>query len=91
MIMRMRNGISGVSFVRGKNNKKVFESSELKVYIDCMKIEREECERKVNEVFEKMNEVKEWFDKNWEEMDDEGKCCWENYCANMVESLNFYL
>jgi hypothetical protein len=25
--------------VRGKNNKKVFESSELKVYIDCMKIE----------------------------------------------------
>lgn len=33
----------------------------------------------------------EWFDKNWDEMDDEGKCCWENYCANMVESLNFYL
>jgi hypothetical protein len=35
--MRMRNGISGVSFVR-KNNKKVFESSFLKVYINNMKI-----------------------------------------------------
>ena len=56
-----------------------------------MKIEREVCEEKVNEVFEKMNEVKEWFDKNWDEMDDDGKCCWENYCANMIESLKFYL
>ena len=50
-----------------------------------MKIERVECERKVNEVFEKMNEVKEWFDKNWDEMDDEGQNCWENFIENIKD------
>jgi hypothetical protein len=56
-----------------------------------MKIKREECEGKVNEVNEKMNELKKWIEKNWEDMDEEGKEYWENYCADMVASFNFYL
>jgi len=60
-------------------------------YIKSMKIKIEECEGKVNEVNEKMNELKKWIDKNWEEIDEEGKEYWMNYCADMVESLNFYL
>jgi hypothetical protein len=52
-----------------------------------MKIEREECERKVNEVFEKMNEVKEWFDSNWDSIGEEGRNCWENFVENIKDII----
>ena len=52
-----------------------------------MKIKVEESQAKVNSAIEKLEEVKSWFDNNWDNIEEEGQCCWENFVENIKDII----
>jgi len=52
-----------------------------------MKIKVEESQVRVNSAIEKLEEVKDWFDSNWDSIGEEGQNCWENFVENIKDII----